>query len=192
MESQPEPSELLETVVIAGEQQPQYLIHRINENQQLLTPELLQNHGGLVVDIGGGDFIPVNYSSEDLLSQDLTEEDRNLAAALVAVQLNQQQKQQQQIQDASALSQLHANSTLENKILEEQVIIDKNSGLNSGYLQIVGSDSIYVEKEELSKFDPADKNTSQRYVNDVQTVPVPIENNEELDKRESDGLDGEK
>lgn len=35
------------------------------------------------------------FSSEDILTQELTEEDRNLAAALVAVQLSQQQKQQQ-------------------------------------------------------------------------------------------------
>lgn len=39
-------------------------------------------------------------SSEDILTQELTEEDRNLAAALVAVQLSQQQKQQQ-LQDSS-------------------------------------------------------------------------------------------
>lgn len=40
------------------------------------------------------------FSSEDILTQELTEEDRNLAAALVAVQLSQQQKQQQ-LQDAA-------------------------------------------------------------------------------------------
>lgn len=192
MESQTESTELLETVVIAGQQQPQYLLHRIPENPQLITPELLQNHGGLVVDIGGGDYIPVNYSSEDLLSQDLTDEDRRLAAALVAVQFNQQQKQQQQIQDANALSQLDHNSTLENKILEEQVIIDKNGGLNSGYLQIVGSDSIYVEKESLPKFVAARKDASPRYIEEVQTNHLPTKNEGDLDKRESDGLEGEK
>lgn len=75
----------------------QYLIQRVGpDNSQLLNTELLQSHSGLVVDLGSGDFIPVNYNSEDLLSQDLTEEDRNLAAALVAVQFSQQHKQQQQ------------------------------------------------------------------------------------------------
>lgn len=84
-----------------GSSGQQYMIHRIPENAQLLSSELLQQHNGLVVDLGGTDFIPVSYSSEDLLSQDLTEEDRNLAAALVAVQLSQQQKQQQLVQDAT-------------------------------------------------------------------------------------------
>ncbi|KAK9870940.1 hypothetical protein WA026_009899 [Henosepilachna vigintioctopunctata] len=191
MEAQSEQEELLETVVITGEQQPQYLIHRIPENQQLITPELLQNHGGLVVDIGGGDFIPVNYSSEDLLSQDLTDEDRNLAAALVAVQFSQQQKQQQQIQDANNISQLDSNSTLENKILEDQVLIEKNPNINGGYLQIVSSDSLYVEKEGLPKFITSKE--PQRFINEVRlksgkksTTPM-LQNEEELDKRESDG-----
>lgn len=91
----------LENIVIGdGTSSPQYMIHRIPENAQLISSDLLQQHNGLVVDLGGTDFIPVSYTSEDLLSQDLTEEDRNLAAALVAVQLSQQQKQQQ-LQDAT-------------------------------------------------------------------------------------------
>lgn len=102
--------ELLDNIVIADNSAtPQYMIHRIPENSQLST-ELLQQHNGLVVDLGGNDFIPVSYTSEDLLSQDLTEEDRNLAAALVAVQLSQQQKQQQ-LQDIT-LPSLVTNSNL--------------------------------------------------------------------------------
>lgn len=104
--------ETLENIVIGdGTSGQQYMIHRIPENAQLLSSALLQQHNGLVVDLGGTDFIPVSYSSEDLLSQDLTEEDRNLAAALVAVQLSQQQKQQQLVQDAT-LPSLVANSNL--------------------------------------------------------------------------------
>lgn len=103
--------ETLENIVIGdGATSPQYMIHRIPENAQLLSSDLLQQHNGLVVDLGGTDFIPVSYTSEDLLSQDLTEEDRNLAAALVAVQLSQQQKQQQ-LQDAT-LPTLVSNSAL--------------------------------------------------------------------------------
>lgn len=103
--------ETLENIVITdGTSAPQYMIHRIPENAQLLSSELLQQHNGLVVDLAGTDFIPVTYSSEDLLSQDLTEEDRNLAAALVAVQLSQQQKQQQ-LQDAT-LPSIVTTSTL--------------------------------------------------------------------------------
>lgn len=102
--------ETLENIVITdGSSAPQYMIHRIPENAQLLNSELLQQHNGLVVDLAGTDFIPVTYSSEDLLSQDLTEEDRNLAAALVAVQLSQQQKQQQ-LQDATLPSLVTTSS----------------------------------------------------------------------------------
>lgn len=111
METSKNNRELLDNIVIADNSAtPQYMIHRIPENSQLLGSELLQQHNGLVVDLGGNDFIPVSYTSEDLLSQDLTEEDRNLAAALVAVQLSQQQKQQQ-LQDAT-LPSLVTNSNL--------------------------------------------------------------------------------
>lgn len=103
--------ETLENIVIGdGTTTPQYMIQRVPENAQLLSSaDLLQQQHGLVVDLGGNDFIPVSYSSEDLLSQDLTEEDRNLAAALVAVQLSQQQKQQQ-LQDATLPSLVAASS----------------------------------------------------------------------------------
>lgn len=104
--------EPLENIVIGdGTSTPQYMIQRLPENSQLLSTELLQHHNGLVVDLGGADYIPVSYSSEDLLSQDLTEEDRNLAAALVAVQLSQQQKHQQ-LQDSAALPSLVTNPNL--------------------------------------------------------------------------------
>lgn len=86
--------------------------------QALMGGELMQHHvvhGGMVVDMmvppppPPPDFsqhspldrttlpqyIPEHYDAEDdLLTHDLTEEDRRLAAALVAVQLVQQQKQQ--------------------------------------------------------------------------------------------------
>lgn len=102
MENAEESRHLLENVAAVPDvANAQYMIQKMNvENTQLINSELLTHHGGLVVDLGGGDFIPVNYASEDLLStHDLTEEDRNLAAALVAVQLSQQQKQQQLQQD---------------------------------------------------------------------------------------------
>jgi KRAB domain-containing zinc finger protein len=95
MENAESGPELLENVVINDVPTPQYMIQRLPENSQLLGTELLQHHNGLVVDLAATDFIPVPYASEALLSQDLTEEDRNLAAALVAVQLSQHQKQQQ-------------------------------------------------------------------------------------------------
>lgn len=96
--------ELLEDVSINDVGGSQYMIQRMGvENSQLLNSELLPHHNEIVVDLGAGDFIPVNYTSEDLLTHDLTEEDRNLAAALVAVQLSQQQKQQQLQQDSNVI-----------------------------------------------------------------------------------------
>lgn len=94
--------ELLENVTISDVSGTPYIMQRM-DNTQLLATDLLQHHNGIVVDLGAGDFIPVNYSSDDLLSQDLTEEDRNLAAALVAVQLSQQQKQQQIQQESNVI-----------------------------------------------------------------------------------------
>lgn len=53
--------EILENVVIASEvpDGPQYI--RLADNSQIISSELLQNHNGLVVDLGGNDFIPVAY-----------------------------------------------------------------------------------------------------------------------------------
>lgn len=101
MEATDSSEELLENVTINDVGGSQYMIQRM-ENNQLLGTELLP-HNALVVDLGAGDFLPVNYTSEDLLGQDLTDEDRNLAAALVAVQLSQQQKQQQLQQDSNVI-----------------------------------------------------------------------------------------
>ncbi|XP_028131481.1 zinc finger protein 26 isoform X2 [Diabrotica virgifera virgifera] len=143
--------ETLENIVISADgTTPQYMIQRVPENAQLLSQELLQQQHGLVVDLGGNDFIPVSYASEDLLSQDLTEEDRNLAAALVAVQLSQQQKQQQ-LQD-TPLPSLVAASNLGTKILDEsQLIISSEKGGGTSFLRIVNSDNIYVEQQPLNK-----------------------------------------
>ncbi|KAL1489536.1 hypothetical protein ABEB36_013490 [Hypothenemus hampei] len=169
--------EILENVVITSEGGvgPQYI--RLADNSQIISSDLLQNHNGLVVDLGGNDFIPVTYSSEDILTQELTEEDRNLAAALVAVQLSQQQKQQQ-LQDAS-LPPLIGN----NKILEEhpQLILtqDKATG-NPQYLKIVNSDNIYIDQQGVHKIvenvrivDSTDQNIP---IQTVQTVADEVPN----------------
>lgn len=164
-------TELLESVVLNVDEggTPQYMLQRIPENTtQLLATELLHSHhhhhNGLVVDLAAGDFIPVTYPADALLSHDLTEEDRNLAAALVAVQLSQQQKQQQQQQQQQLAHEdaLVVGSTLDNsKVLHEheqqQLILggekdDVTTSLSNGFLQIVssagGSDGIYVEKQQ--------------------------------------------
>lgn len=60
--------EILENVVIASEvpDGPQYI--RLADNSQIISSELLQNHNGLVVDLGGNDFIPVTYRLLDRFS----------------------------------------------------------------------------------------------------------------------------
>lgn len=122
MESSEGNRELLENVAI-NDGTSQYMIQRISgDNPQLLSNELLQHHNGLVVDLGAGDFIPVNYTSDDLLSQDLTEEDRNLAAALVAVQLSQQQKQQQLQQDSNVIMNTSLSSLVSSNGLGMYII----------------------------------------------------------------------
>lgn len=160
MENSESSRELLENVTITDVNNSNYMIQRMSvENSQLLGSELLNHHNGLVVDLGAGDFIPVNYTSEDLLGQDLTEEDRNLAAALVAVQLSQQQKQQQLQQDSAvmistSLPSLVSSNGLDTKVSlsDQQLLISSEKGnLNGSYLQIVESDSIYVDKQGLPK-----------------------------------------
>ncbi|XP_008191697.1 zinc finger protein 354A-like [Tribolium castaneum] len=178
MENSETSSELLENVVISDVPTPQYVLQRMPENSQLLGTELLQHHNGLVVDLAGTDFIPVSYPSEALLSQDLTEEDRNLAAALVAVQLSQHQKQQQLHE--TGLPSLVPNAGLDNKILEEQQLIlsDKEASISNGYLQIVGSDNIYVEKQAVPKI------VNSRFVSFAA-------NNSEKSEDEKRGSDGD-
>ncbi|XP_066253984.1 zinc finger protein 354A [Euwallacea similis] len=196
-----EEREILENVVITSEgaDGPQYI--RLADNSQIISSELLQNHNGLVVDLGGNDFIPVSYSSEDILTQELTEEDRNLAAALVAVQLSQQQKQQQ-IQDSSL--PLIAGG----KILEEhsQLILTQDKGAgNAQYLKIVNSDSIYLEQQGVHKIvenvriiDDTDQNIpiqtvhttvddSPQHVNlNDSKIEITIEKDDEYEKADSD------
>lgn len=127
MESSESNRELLDNVSVSDVNSSQYMIQRM-ENSQLIGSELLNHHNGLVVDLGAGDFIPVSYSSEDLLGQDLTEEDRNLAAALVAVQLSQQQKQQQLQQDSGVMTlpSLVSNNGLGGCNSQNKQIVDNN------------------------------------------------------------------
>ncbi|XP_017783248.1 PREDICTED: zinc finger protein 1 homolog isoform X1 [Nicrophorus vespilloides] len=141
--------ELLSNVTITSDENgSQYMIQRMTvENAQLLSSDLLHHPNGLVVDLGG-DFIPVNYS-EDLLGQELTEEDRNLAAALVAVQFSQQQKQQQTQQDGSVIinTTLPSLGSLDGSKVtlgDQQVLLaDKQTG----YLQIVDADNLYKQAD---------------------------------------------
>lgn len=140
MEGSDSSRELLDNVNVGiTDVPPQFMMQRIGvEPAQLLSNELLPTHGGLVVDMTNNEYLPaVNYATEDLLDHDLTEEDRNLAAALVAVQLVQQQKQQQQLlhhQDSSnvivstnSLASLVSSSNLENNkidvINDQQIVI---------------------------------------------------------------------
>jgi hypothetical protein len=70
---------------------------------------------------------------------------------------------------------------VENKILEEQQLIltDKEATINNGYLQIVGSENIYVEKQAVTKM------INNRYVNVTQSFATSEKSEDE--KRGSDG-----
>ncbi|CAG9864565.1 unnamed protein product [Phyllotreta striolata] len=194
MENKAQREATLENIVIGdGTTTPQYMIQRVPgvpENAQLLSSaDLLQQQHGLVVDLGGSDFIPVSYSSEDLLSQDLTEEDRNLAAALVAVQLSQQQKQQQ-LQDPS-LPALVSSTSLGSKILEEpQLIISSEKSGGTSFLRIVNSDNIYVEPQTLPKLvDSVSFRAVNPSFNEEQQPPIekaPVNVKKEEEKVDSD------
>lgn len=72
---------------------------------------------------------------------------------------------------------------LDNKILEEQQLIltDKEASINNGYLQIVGSDNIYVEKQTVSKI------INNRYVHITPNFPGNNAEKSEDEKRGSDG-----
>lgn len=189
--------ELLENVAISNVNESQYMIQRVPVvSPQLLSTELLQHHNGLVVDLGAGDFIPVNYTSEDLLSQDLTEEDRNLAAALVAVQLSQQQKQQQ-LQDSNviintSLPSLVAGTTLDDtKVLgDQQLILSDKGTISNGYLQIVESDNIYKQTimPKLTAFDARDFSAHDVYSRSQELLTIKAEDELEsgLNQHDSD------
>ncbi|KRT80224.1 zinc finger protein [Oryctes borbonicus] len=191
--------ELLENVTISNVNESQYMIQRVPVvSPQLLSTELLQHHNGLVVDLGAGDFIPVNYTSEDLLSQDLTEEDRNLAAALVAVQLSQQQKQQQ-LQDSNVIintslpSLVSGNSLDDGKVnlSDQQLMLNDKGGISNGYLQIVETDSIYKQSlmSKISSFDTRDFPSHSVYSRNQELLTIKAE--EELEtvtsQQDSDG-----
>lgn len=113
MESSDSSRELLDNVTMTEVSAP-FMMQRIGvEPSQLLTGELLPSHGGLVVDMTNNEYLPaVSYATDDILEHDLTEEDRNLAAALVAVQLVQQQKQQQMHQDSNVIVSTNSLASL--------------------------------------------------------------------------------
>lgn len=96
MESSDNSRELLDNVTMS--EAPPFMIQQVDS--QLLSSELLPPHSGLVVDMSNTEYLPnVTYTTEDLLGHGLTEEDKNLAATLVAVQFVHQQKHQQLSQD---------------------------------------------------------------------------------------------
>lgn len=189
--------ELLENVTISNVNESQYMIQRVPVvSPQLLSTELLQHHNGLVVDLGAGDFIPVNYTSEDLLSQDLTEEDRNLAAALVAVQLSQQQKQQQ-LQDSNVIintslpSLVTGTSLDDGKLNDQQLMLSEKGTISNGYLQIVESESIYKQSlmPKISAFDARDFSSHDVYTRNQELLTIKAEDELEatVTQRDSDG-----
>ncbi|XP_071642388.1 uncharacterized protein [Temnothorax longispinosus] len=100
------------------------------------------------------------YEADDLLPHELTEEDRRLAAALVAVQLHQQQKQQQQQQ------QLHIQSQHEDPTLPDVSHLETLTPVNSYAIQAVpepnAAPSVYPP---LQPFKRITQNVKQEFIN---------------------------
>ncbi|KYN06034.1 hypothetical protein ALC62_03034 [Cyphomyrmex costatus] len=96
------------------------------------------------------------YEADDLLSHELTEEDRRLAAALVAVQLHQQQKQQQ----------LHLQSQNEDPTLSDVSHLETLAPVNSYSIQAVpdsnATPSVY---SPLQLFKRITQNVKQEFIN---------------------------
>ncbi|XP_074108950.1 uncharacterized protein LOC141533791 isoform X1 [Cotesia typhae] len=94
-----------QAVLLNGMEATQYITIQRGDNESINKVPLITLNGeliseGMVVDmINAGVGTEFNsaaqYYEDDLLPHELTEEDRKLAAALVAVQLQQQQKHQQ-------------------------------------------------------------------------------------------------
>lgn len=194
--------ELLENVTMA-EVSPPYMMQRIGvEPSQLLSSELLPSHSGLVVDMTNTEYLPtVSYAADDLLGHDLTEEDRNLAAALVAVQLVQQQKQQQLHQDSnvivstSSLASLVTTSHLENgkvELSDQQLVIssaDKPviSSINNTFLNAPNERHLHHESlPSIKKYSALSINSHDDYTNEaIKEEYIAIKNESEQHTEES-------
>lgn len=123
-------------------------------------------------------YIPVNESfetAEDILAHDLTEEDRSLAAALVAVQLVQQQKnnvtsESNVIVSPSHLSNLHAKVHEHHHIsqmtpMSPSVEVKDETisqiGMVSTYMQTVDEGAVIVNHQEQHLLTPQQHHQTQ-------------------------------
>ncbi|KAL0105172.1 hypothetical protein PUN28_016666 [Cardiocondyla obscurior] len=111
-------------------------------------------NAGVGTDYGAGTQY---YEADDLLQHELTEEDRRLAAALVAVQLHQQQKQQQQ---------LHIQPQHEDPTLPDVSHLETLTPVNSYSIQAVpqpnAAPSVYPP---LQPFKRITQNVKQEFIN---------------------------
>ncbi|XP_018048050.1 PREDICTED: zinc finger protein 271-like isoform X2 [Atta colombica] len=159
-------TEEAQAVLLEGMEGAQYITIQRADGEALSKVPLLTLNGeliseGMVVDMinagVGTDYGTGTqyYEADDLLSHELTEDDRRLAAALVAVQLHQQQKQQ-----------LHIQSQHEDPTLADVSHLETLAPVNSYSIQAVSdptaAPSVY---SPLQLFKRITQNVKQEFIN---------------------------
>ncbi|KAI4499128.1 hypothetical protein M0802_005711 [Mischocyttarus mexicanus] len=142
----------------------------ITLNGDLISDRMVVDmiNAGVGTDYGAGP----QYYAADLMSHELTEEDRKLAAALVAVQLQQQQKHQQ----------LHGQSQLEDSSLPDVSHLETLGSVNSYSIQTIpepNPPTIYPTLQSFKRI--AHNSVKQEFINikSEYDVTVSPENNED-------------
>ncbi|XP_011150321.1 zinc finger protein 271 isoform X2 [Harpegnathos saltator] len=159
-------TEEAQAVLLEGMEGAQYITIQRADGESLskgvpllaLNGELISD--GMVVDMinagVGTDYgTATQYYEDDLLSHELTEEDRKLAAALVAVQLHQQQKQQQ----------LHIQSQHEDPTLPDVSHLETLAPVNSYAIQTVPEPNTPTVYPTLQPFKRITQNVKQEFIN---------------------------
>ncbi|XP_031830305.1 uncharacterized protein LOC116426011 isoform X2 [Nomia melanderi] len=156
-----------QTVLLEGMEGTQYITIQRADGEPLgksvplltLNGELISE--GMVVDMinagVGSDYATATqyYEADDLLQHELTEEDRRLAAALVAVQLQQQQKHQQ----------LHSQSQHDDPTLPDVSQLETLTPVNTYSIQTVPQPNGPPVYPTLQPFKRIPHNVKQEFIN---------------------------
>ncbi|CAL7942124.1 unnamed protein product [Xylocopa violacea] len=157
-------TEEAQAVLLEGMEGTQYItIQRADGEPLSKSVPLLTLNGeliseGMVVDMinagVGSDYGTATqyYEADDLLQHELTEEDRRLAAALVAVQLQQQQK-------------LHSQSQHEDPTLPDVSHLESLSPVNTYSIQTVPEPNAPPVYPTLQPFKRITHNVKQEFIN---------------------------
>uniref|UniRef100_A0A0A9WYC4 C2H2-type domain-containing protein n=1 Tax=Lygus hesperus TaxID=30085 RepID=A0A0A9WYC4_LYGHE len=174
----------LNTVVVTETQETTELIetqyinlHRLPENLQKvqLVTDSLSNDllSQQVVELtSGNDFIaPVagQFYEDEFLHHDLTEEDRRLAAALVAVQLVQQQKHSILAPELLKSTSLPPLAPIQNVTAEKQPV---TSSMVTSYLQGFDEDDDSVPQQLIDTAQTPERMLKIYHTQSVNTAPL--------------------